>query len=217
MSYLMAAINDIVELVHEQQYLGQNVNNVYYFRAVNAVALSTLTTWFETNVVPLVKAQQVDLVTHINLRCRNLYSPIETYEEPLTGVGGVTSGVNEMPAFLAYAIRLDHDNGTLRPGFKRFTGVSEAGLDDGLVNATRVSGLVTLGNMLVNPPTVLNPNWLHVIVGRVCEEPNPTPGAQPSCLKYRLPESLTESNVGIVVTAEVYAQPTSQNSRKWYT
>lgn len=213
----MAAIADVVELVHEQTYLGQNINNVYYFRAVNAVALSTLTSWFETNVVPNVKANQVDLVNHINLRVRNLFNDVETYEEPLTGVGAVASGVNEMPAFMAYTIRLDHDNGTLRPGFKRFVGVSEASLDDGLVNGGRILALTTLGDMLVNPPAVVNPNWLHVIVGRVCEEPNPVPGAQPSCLKYRLPESGAELNDGIIVTHEPYAQPTTQNSRKWYT
>lgn len=213
----MAAIGDVVELVHEQTYLGQNVNNVYYFRAVNAVALATLTTWFETNVVPQVKANQVDLVNHINLRCRNLFNDVETYEEPLTGVGAIASGVTEMPAFMAYTIRLDHDNGTLRPGFKRFVGVTEAGLDDGLVNAARVLALGGIGDLLKNPPTVLNPNWLHVIVGRVCETPNPTPGAQPSCLKYRLPEQASELNDGIVVSFEAYAQPTTQNSRKWYT
>lgn len=213
----MAAIGDVVELVHEQTYLGQNVNNVYYFRAVSAAALSTLTAWFETNVVPQIKANQNDLVNHINLRVRNLFSDVETYEEPLTGAGSVVSGVNEMPAFMAFAIRLDHDNGSLRPGFKRYVGVTEASLDDGLVNAGRILAMVTLGGYLVNPPTVLNPNWLHVVVGRVCETPNPVPGALPSCLKYRLPESLAELNDGIIVTHEPYSQPSTQNSRKWYT
>jgi len=213
----MAAIGDIVELVHEQTYLGQAINNVYYYQAVNAVALSTLTTWFETNVVPQVKANQVDLVNHINLRCRNIFNDVETYEEPLTGVGAVASTVNEMPSFLAYALRLDHDNGSLRPGFKRFAGVTEISLDDALVNAGRILALTTLGGYLINPPTVLNPNWLHVIVGRICETVNPVAGAKPACIKYRLPLNVGEANVGIVVTFEPYAQPTTQNSRKWYT
>lgn len=213
----MAAIGDVIELVHEQTYLGQVVNNVYYYEALQSVGISNLTTWFENNVVPQVKANQVDLVTHINLRARNLFNESETYEEPLTGVGSVASGVNEMPAFMAYAIRLDHDNGAIRPGFKRFVGVTEVSLDDSLVNGGRILALTTLGGYLVNPPTVVNANWLHIVIGRVCETPNPTPGAKPSCLKYRLPLNQGEKQMGIILTAEPYAQPTTQNSRKWYT
>jgi hypothetical protein len=213
----MAIVGDVVELVHEQTYLGQNVNNVYYYECLNDAPLSNLATWFETNVVPQVKANQVDLVNHVNLRTRNLFNDMETYEEPLTGVGSVVSGTAELPAFMAYTIRLDHDNGALRPGFKRYVGVSEASLDDGLVNGGRILALTTLAGYLINPPTVVTANWLHIVVGRVCEEVNPTPGAKPACLKYRLPLNVGEKQMGIIVTAEPYAQPTTQNSRKWYT
>lgn len=213
----MAASGDLIELVHEQTYLGQNCNNVYYFVAVASTTLTTLTSWFEANVVPKVKAVQVDLVTHVNLRVRNVFVPSETYEEPLTGTGAIVSNLVELPAYMAYTIRLDHENGNVRPGFKRYVGVEELGIEDALLTATRVALLVTLGNILLNPavPTT-NPQFTHVVVNRVCETPN-TPGLIPACLKYRLPENSGELDAGTIVSGEVYAQPTTQNSRKWYT
>ncbi len=213
----MPASGDLVELVHEQTYLGQNVNNVYYFVTQAASTLPVLTTWFETNVVPLIKTLQVDDVVHTNLRARNVFLDSETYEEPLTGTGSQASGSSELPSFMAYALRLDHDNGAVRPGFKRYVGVTELGITDALVLSTFITYMVNLGNMLVNPGTVLLAEYAHAIVGRVCETPNPTPGAIPSCLKYRLPENAGELEWGLILTAEPYAQPTSQNSRKWYT
>ena len=95
--------------------------------------------------------------------------------------------------------------------------MGENGGADALVSSTVVTQMVTLGNMLVNPVTVLLAEYAHAIVGRICETPNPTPGAIPSCLKYRLPENAGELEWGLILTAEPYAQPTSQNSRKWYT
>lgn len=213
----MALAGDLVELVHEQTYLGQIVNNVYYFRAVADTTLLTLTSWFEANVVPGMKNNQVDLVTHVNLRTRNVFLDSETYEEPLTGTGLLVSGLGELPSFVAYAIRLDHDNGAVRPGFKRIVGVPEDSIENALLTSSRVTALTTVAGLLVNPASTVNPQFEHVVVGRVCETPNPTPGAIPACLKYRLPETQAELVAGVILTAEVYAQPTTQNSRKWYT
>jgi len=214
----LAGGGDIVELVHEQGYLGQVINNVYYFEAAVADApLNSLSAWFETNVVPKIKAIQVDLVTHVNLRLRNLFDLAENYEEPLSGTGGVSSAALELPAFFAYTVRFDHANGSVRPGFKRWSGCEEGGIADSLLVAARVTSLETLAAELVNPPTTSNPNWAHVIVGRICEVPNPDPLGVPSCLKYRLPEVIAESNPAYPLSYEVYTQPTTQNSRKWYT
>jgi len=214
----MAGGGDIVELVHEQGYLGQVVNNVYFFEcAIADTPLSNLAAWYETNVVPKVKAIQVDLVTHVNLRLRNLFNLAENYEEPLSGTGGVSSAALELPAFFAYTIRLDHANGGVRPGFKRYAGCEEGGIADSLLVAARITSLETLAGELVNPPTTTNTNWAHVIVGRVCEVPNPDPLGVPSCLKYRLPENSGECDPAYPISFEVYTQPTTQNSRKWYT
>ena len=213
----MAQGGDLIELVHEQTYLGQNCNNVFFFMATAATTLSTLASWYEANVVPQFKNNQNNLVVHTNLRLRNVFVDTETYEEPLTGAGLVASDLVEMPSFMAYAIRLDHDNGAIRPGFKRIVGVDELSISDAMVTPARITGLEVLAGRLVNPASVANPNFNHVIVSRVCETPNPTPGAKPACLKYRLPENIGELEVGIITTAEVYTQPSTQNSRKWYT
>lgn len=214
----MPATGDVIELVHEQSYLGQSVNNVYYFQN-NDVAgtLISLADWFETNVVPAIKIIQNDLLTHTNLRLRNLFLDAETHEEPLAGAGGVPNGLVEMNAFFASTIRFDHVQGGLRPGFKRFAGHTEAQIEDSLWIADTITKLNTIGDHLIQPPTVANPGWVPVVVQRVCETPNPDPEATPSCLKYRLPESQAELITGVITSHEVYSQPTTQNSRKWYT
>lgn len=217
----MAAGGDIVELVHEQTYLGQVLNNVYFFEAAVADAsLSGLAAWFETNVVPAVKARQATLVTHVNLRLRNLFDAGETYEEPLTGTGAVDETTNELPAFFAATIRLNHTAGDVRPGFKRFSGDVEGAIADALWTAVVITQWEAVGNLLVNPPSVANAEWAHVIVGRVCDELNPVVGAVPVCLRYVLPRTQAEAaaaGIAYPVTFEVYTQPTTQNSRKWYT
>jgi len=214
----MPSGGDVIELVHEQTYLGQQMNNVYYFEAVDGTAsLISLAAWFETNLVPDVKAIQNDLVTHTNLRLRNLFNLAETYEEPLTGTGVNPASTSELPAFFAFTCRMDHDNAQVRPGFKRWSGMHEANVTDSLLDASAITALTAIAVHLVNPLSPALATWAHVVVGRVCETPNPTPGDVPACLKYRLPENQIELVVGYPTSVEVYSQPTTQNSRKWYT
>jgi len=209
---------DVVELVHEQTYLGQNVNNVYYFESVDgSTPLSTLAAWFETNVVPVVKNLQSNLVGHTNLRLRNLFDLAETYEEPLTGTGAQATTNGEMPSFYAFSIRFDHSNGEVRSGFKRYAGVDEGQFADALLVAGTVTLLDAIAAPLINPLTPALASWAHVVINRVCDEPNPILGAVPRCLKYRLPANQAESAPGYPTSYEVYSQPTTQNSRKWYT
>lgn len=209
---------DIIELTHDQEYLGQTISNVYFFEAIDGTAtLSALATWFETNLVPAIKSLQSDLVAHKLLRLRNIFDAGETYEEPLTGVGASASGVNELPAFFAASIRLEHTTGNIRPGFKRFSGSTEIYLEDALWTAAFVLSVDNIGSMLVNPPGPANPGWAHVIVKRICNTINPVPGGVPACIEYRLPLNQGEASVAYPVSYVSIAQPTTQNSRKWYT
>lgn len=214
----MPAGGDVIELVHEQTYLGQQVNNIYYFEAAVADAsMSGLAAWFEINVLPDIKNIQTELVTHVALRLRNLFNLAETYEEPLTGTGAQTAGLLELPAFMAATFRLDHTTGSIRSGFKRYSGLNEGQLEDAVLTATFTGSLGAIAANLVNPPVDANPDWAHVIVKRVCDELNPVAGAVPSCLRYVLPRSQAEKDVAYPISYEVYAQPTTQNTRKWYT
>jgi len=212
---------DIIELVHEQTYLSQQVNNVYYFESIDgSTPLSTLAAWFETNVIPAMNDQQNDRLQHVNLRLRNLFDEGETYEEPLAISGGTGSLTEELPSFMAVSIRFDHTSGDVRPGFKRIAGLNEFQIQDALWVAATITALEDYANLLINPPSIANPGWAHVIVGRHCEELNPVVGAVPRCFKYILPRTQVEAanaGVGTPVSYEIYTQPTTQNSRKWYT
>lgn len=214
----MATGGDIVELVHTQTYLGQTLNNVYYFEAVvGGASLSQLAAWFETNVVPAVKALQNDLVTHTTLHLRNLFNLAEVWDEPLTGTGSILAGAGELPAFFASQLKLTHNNALVRPGFKRISGLTENNIGDGVLETVYRTGLFNYSQLLINPPSAANPNWAHVIVNRICQIPNPDPNATPVCLKYRLPNNQSESDPGYPTGWLIYGEPTTQNSRKWYT
>ena len=209
---------DVIELVHRQSYLGQQLNNVYYFESVDgSTPLATLANWFETNIVPLVKNMQNDLVTHDALNLKNLFAPEETYEELLTGAGAVASGLVEGMTFLACQVRFDHNEGNVRPGFKRIGGVPMGLINDTVWTAAQISAMDSFGAALINPLTPALASWVHVIINRVCREPNPDPAAIPSCLRYGLPEVQAESAPGYPIAYVSYPQPTTQNSRKWYT
>lgn len=215
---VMPAGGDLIELVHEQTYLGQLVNNVYFFEAIIADAsLEDLATWFETNLVPDIKGVQNDAVIHVALRLRNIFNLAEVFEEPLTGTGVNVSGALELPSFVAASFRLDHDNAVVRPGYKRYCGLTETTITDALLASGPLLGLAAIAENLVNPPAIPNPDWAHVIVKRLCQQANPDPNGVPSCLKYRLPENQGEYDAGYPVSWEIQPQPTTQNSRKWYT
>lgn len=214
----MPAVGDVIELVHEQLYLGQTVNNVSYWQSNDAgSSLTALAAWYETNVVAAVANGQCSELTHVNLRLRNLFLDAETYEEPLTGAGAIACADTELPSFVAVSIRFDHVQGGLRPGFKRFAAINEAHISNALLIAGIITLYDTVGSYFVQPPPVANTGWVPVIVKRVCEIPNPTPGESPICLKYRLPETQGELITGVPTSFEVNPQPTTQNSRKYYT
>lgn len=208
------AINHIYELVHEQQFAGQQINNVYHFQATDSVVTpQNLADWFETNIEPDIRGRMHATWTSVNIRVRNLFLTSETAENPvgLTGTGAPPT--DELPSFVAIGARFDHNLGGTRPGSKRWGILSEAEQDEGVWIASTVSAWQTIANKLVNPlaPAIA---FNHVIVDRVCEEFDPLDPTR--CIKWRLPETEAEANTGEVTGAEVQTQVTTQNTRKWY-
>lgn len=206
----MALGGDIVQLTHNMQIGAVDVLNVYYFEAVDGTAdIEVLGAWFNTNVVPLVKAAQQTGVTHEQLALVNLFDTGEIYEVALSGTGSQT-GTDAFTSFHAGSIRLVHNTAGLRDGFKRIGASVEGNASGNAWLAAQVTALENIAAKLLNPLSPTLATWAHVIVGRVKEIDVVTGETT-----YRLPEIQAEVVVGYPTSYDVSTVVTSQVSRKY--
>lgn len=204
---------DVAELVHEYTFGTQTMLNVYFFEAVDGTAaLIDLAGWFNSNVVPDIKALQPDTTTHVELRLRNLFDDAEVYDLALSGTGSIpTASDNPLPSFVSTSLRLLHAQGNLRSGWKRIQGGTESYADGGVWSAAYQTLVDNVGGHLVNPLTPTLATWAHVVVGRIKYT---TPDGS---VAYRLPSTQAEAVIGYPTSYVTGTRLTTQNSRKWYT
>lgn len=209
----MPSAGDVIQMVHEQDIGAQTVLNVYYFQAVDATAdLGDLANWFNTNVVPDIKALQSPSVTHVELELVNLFDDNEFLALPLSGAGTNPGAAGRLSTFTAAQIRLLHGTGGLRTGFKRYIAGTEDDQQGDVWTAAFQAIIDDVGDDLMNPLTPALATWTHVIVKRI-KFVDPVSGEE----KYRLPENIGELVVGYPTSFFTYPEITTQNSRKWYT
>lgn len=200
---------DVIQLTHKMAYGSQDILNVYYFEAVDGSAdLDVLAAWFNTNVVPDIKAAQVPGISHASLDLINLYDTGEVYELALSGNGTMAAG-DGFASFYAAAVRFPHATADLRDGFKRYGVPNETYAAGNQWTAGYITLLEDIADHLINPIAPALPTWAHVIVGRVKVIDMVT-----ETYTYRLPETQSEGRLGYPVSYEVSPYCTSQNTRK---
>ena len=209
----MAAGGDVAQLVHYQTQFTQNVLNVYYFEAVTGGAdLADLSAWFATNVVPAVKASQNTSVAHVKLELKNLFDNGEVDDLALSGTGDKTATGQTIPEFLAASIRLLHNNGFVRSGWKRVCCGTEDEINGSAWDAALVADVEDIADFLINPLSPTLTDWVHVVLQRV-RVVDPVTGV----VTYELPTAQGQSEIGYPTSYVVSNRVTTQNSRKWYT
>jgi len=214
----MPLANDIAEVVMSADYLGQEVNNVFHLQAQDDfLDIALLLGWFEFQLIPDLVAVQNDEVLYTELRYRNLFNDGETVQVAVSEPGLVASGALELPSFVALSTRFDVGFANVKPGLKRWVGWTETNITDGLWSSTTLNAMDLITPRLLFGAATGPANWEFVVVKRICETANPDPDGVPSCLKYRLPENAGEATVGYYISDVNNPQPTTQNSRKYYT
>lgn len=174
----MAVITgDLLQIVDEQEYLGEQVLNVYYYRWFSAPSVDngvypTLLTWFFDNVVSVVSDLQNQGLEHVRLEVKNLSNGIDFAEDTISEFGSYPGAeADYLPSFNCLSFKLVRDSLVTRNGAKRI-----CGLVDGMVNGNDYVGNMDFVNayraaILEQPNIGLISVAAPVIVKRPIEPP----------------------------------------------
>ena len=130
---------DFIRITDRQVYLEQQVLNVYFYRINDVTPLGDgyLTVFgdsFVDIVLPAVIAVQHEDLVHTELFLENLTNCVDilTYTDSFPVSGDYATGEG-MPPFVSWGVQLIRESRTTRNGYKRFAGVPEAAVADGLM------------------------------------------------------------------------------------
>lgn len=103
------------------------------------------------------------------VRVVNLFEDVSDFAEialPTTAKGASTDAA--MPPFVAYSFRTPWLGSGVRRGFKRFGGVRETVVTNGVIEPAAIADLQSeIGDALAQPLSVGNGDYQHVVVRRV--------------------------------------------------
>lgn len=215
----MAAVQgDIIQVTDIQNYLGQEVLNVYYYSCDDNPTtgyLDGLSTEWQETVLPAVRALQHVLLTHVGLRLENIFNGdlLEiAYATPLPGTQATGTTIAEAtPSYTAMVFSLKRQNTRVRNGRKSIAGLPEGFISgNNIVSATTALANIAaaMGSQLVAAGGL--DAWTPAIVGRV---PYTTVEGNPA---YRLPTSQAEmdDNFSLVDNVSSSTVISTMNTRK---
>lgn len=212
------AVNDVYEIIVTGTLLGQDVVNTYFYEQQNAVIVIGITiaqallNEFGGQVWPLITATQGSDYRGKTIRVNNLFDLSDSAENAVADVGSWAGGGNIDSAFTAVAYVLSVVGRSVRQGHKRIGGITEDVSTDGVItSSTYITAANALAAGLAAPITngaIIPINtWYPCVVKRVRS------GTKPD-YKYRLPETLAEKVLQLIVDVTPNLILSSQVSRK---
>ena len=202
---------DVIEIVVNQLFNGQEGTNIYHFiLADDGVSVQDLVQGFiDDRMASILGVANADLTVGL-VTGRNLFDASDTGEVDVDLPGTSGAAGDDQSPFLAWAVKLLGDNAVVKNGAKRIMGINEDWTNNGLfANALFLPFLNTFKDALLLPVTESGGGvgvMLPIIVKRALEP----------LIGYRLPESAAEAiATGISYIIETTLDGiTSQNSRK---
>lgn len=212
------AIGDIYECTLTQLDRGQQVNNIFYyyqdleFVTTNPTKAQSLAEAWQTQILPAVRGIQPAEILSTDLTVKNLFDVSDGYDLGLSVGGSFTTDRQLESTFNAFGFKLNGDNPAVKNGAKRFTGVFEDYIDDGVITgASLITPLNALSTALEAPVTIgliiPDPVFVPIVVKRVRT-------GSPGAYEYRLPATSAEAVFSRITVALWNAVITSQLSRK---
>ncbi len=210
------ALDDVFQVVHNHTLFGAKMVNVYHaLRANSGETSGTVGDAFVNSIIGDIRSWQTNDVVNDDVVVFNLGNPEDFNTQSLSGLLGLRAGAAS-PSFISGGIRFPSRNREIRSGQKRYAGALYADYTDGELTAGAITLLEAIGDVLIA-------NWLassdshhvanFIILKRVCDEVDPDTG---KCLKYRLPELLSELLFYQPNARLLNADITSQVSRKTF-
>lgn len=202
------AAGDVYELIDRQTLQGQQCLNVYFYQTTVAgddYRATDLIDEFLADVMPDIRTIQTADVLHIEISARNLFDPTDREDRAisLAGTGAYSDVQNN---FSAIGFSLTQDNGAVKNGAKRYAGVPDENVTDGvIVSAGYITYLNTLATQLFQTLAVGAVDaFAPVIVKRILNLAG----------DYVLPDVVGDLVVGFITDAVFNPLVTSQTSRK---
>ena len=130
------ALGDLLQITDFQDYLGEQVLNVYYYRWASAPVLDNsayepLVNDFAAKVITPSKQLQNDGLTHVNITVKNLTNGVDFGDFPNGVIGDiVASAAERLPSFIALSFQLVRDSLVTRNGSKRIAGLVDAQVEE---------------------------------------------------------------------------------------
>jgi len=208
----MSPINKLFMLTVKQTLQAKNIENVFFFNkqgsAGNAADLAAA---FVADWSPTLRSIQSAQLHWNAIDVINLGDDTDFESLPQSVVGAAGDG-DTLPAFNAIGYTLKTVTRAIKPGSKRFAGVLEAVVTNGVaVEPTFVLEIEAVRILLDDTLVGDDDSYDHVVVKRVKEL---IPDTEPPKFSYRLPETDGECVVGLVKQAFSNLTVTSQVSRK---
>ena len=134
----MLGDEDVIAIKVEQELLGEEVLNIFYFLyelGIIGVTLVDLLSEFKLAVWDLVRIGQHPDVSTINMQAQNLTNGVDVDDLPLSDIGVDTTGGDVLPSSTAAGYVLNVGSRETRPGGKRIAGISDARVTDNAYDA----------------------------------------------------------------------------------
>lgn len=126
---------DLIQCIDYQEYLGQQLLNVYYYRFIPLTAimdggLSLFNDAWEAAVLDKVRAIQLTVVQHTSREWKNLSNGVDLFVDG-TVVNGLRSGDANAyePSFVSAGFILRRESLVTRNGYKRIGGLSSSDIN----------------------------------------------------------------------------------------
>ena len=132
------AITDIYKAVVNATYLGQKVQNRFFYRQLSGptILAGGLNSALRDDIITIMRNLQTDEVVYDNIEIINLHNPADF--GVFTGIAGQTGDISGTPclSFQAWAFKLNRSDRTMRSGRKSLVGVHEEATEGNVPTAT---------------------------------------------------------------------------------
>lgn len=186
------AWTDAYEIKDKQSYTQQQVLNIFHVeRADTGVTAEEILTAYVDSITGIIRVIQPLSLTHDVLECQSLSDPGDFATATFTPNAGLLSG-NALSAFSAATIQFNRRRTDMKNGQKRFVAGNEANIVGNIWTTAFVDLMDDVGDAMVADweraasPGV--PVCNYVIIQRICDEVD----AEGKCIRYRLPENVSE-------------------------